>query len=116
MKVHYQGLTYQTIPGRKEQTMSKKQDYMMKITKAIDTLAIINRNNMTVNELLFAISRTDIHEPFVNLTNEDNGEFHFGFAEGFWPVRDRALKVVRFGIWIDDETGSVAIEVVGKAG
>lgn len=87
---------------------------MRKITTAINTLAVINKNNMTVNELLFAISRTDIHEPFVNLTNEDTGEFIFGFADGFWPVRHRALKVVRFGIWIDDETGSVAIEVVGK--
>lgn len=116
MKVHIQKLTYQAIRGERNETMNKKQDYMRKITTAIDTLAIINRSNMTVNELLFAISRTDIKEPFVNLTNEDTGEFHFGFAEGFWPVRDRALKVVRFGIWVDDETGSVAIEVVGKAG
>lgn len=94
--------------------MGKKQDYMRKITTAVNTLAVINKNNMTVNELLFAISRTDIKEPFVNLTNEDNGEFTFGFADGFWPVRHRAWKVVRFGIWIDDETGSMAIEVVAK--
>lgn len=114
MKVHIQKLTYQAIRGERNETMNKKQDYMRKITTAIDTLAIINRSNMTVNELLIAISRTDITEPFVNLTVEDTKEFTFGFADGFWPVRHRALKVVRFGIWVDDETGSVAIEVVAK--
>lgn len=93
--------------------MKREKAIMNKIKTAIDTLAIINRDSMTVNELLFAISRTDIKEPFVNLTNEDTGEFTFGFAEGFWPVRHRALKVTRFGVWIDDETGSVAIEIVG---
>lgn len=90
--------------------MSKKA-VMEKISTAINTLAIINPERMTVNEFLFVLSRTDLYEPFVTIHNESNGKFLFGFAEGFWPVRHRALLVKSYGVYIDKETGSVSIDV-----
>ena len=88
-----------------------KKAIMEKISTAINSLAIINPERMNINELLFALSRTDLFEPFVNVHNESNGEFLFGFAEGFWPVRHRALMVKSYSVYIDEETGSVAIEI-----
>lgn len=84
--------------------MNKKQ-MMAKIDAALTRFRFIDRENMTFNELVFILNRFVGGSTFINLTNTGDGDFAFGSADSYWPIRFRALRVERFEIVEDDEDG-----------
>lgn len=75
---------------------------------------IINPKNMNLNEFLHVLTHLEnLEEPFVNL-NGPNHEFSFGFPSGFWPLRYRRLKVVKWEVIQDEDYEEVLINITGK--